>query len=261
MENYNKLMLNLAKMNEKYNNSIRGHEPKCKICNSEYQKEVEIMYESKHSYREIKEFLESNNELVSQMALSRHFNNHYPKRKAYFENIKKLEDESIVKAIESYPDLKTIFQESISEPDYDNMVLNDDQTGFKEFLWKEKTLSDVFLNDKGYCLTDYRFCDNIPKKEVQYMEDIVSDFNVELMKLDDYSFNESKKIDLLYKKIKCLECRDSIKSITIEYVIYLLFKNFYHIELESDKLNELFNELLANADYDFKELDKLLTEI
>lgn len=44
-----------------------------------------------------------------------------------------MEDESIQEAIKNYPYLKSVFQETINEPDWDNMVLNDEKTGFEEY--------------------------------------------------------------------------------------------------------------------------------
>ena len=83
----------------KENNALKGHEPKCKVCNSKYQKEIEHMYELKHPYKDIKAYMEDKQESISEMSISRHFKNHYPKRKAYFDNVKTMEDESIQEAI------------------------------------------------------------------------------------------------------------------------------------------------------------------
>ncbi len=253
-------------MNEKYENSLRGHEPKCKICNSEYQKEIEIMYESNHPYREIKEFLESKNELISQMALSRHFNNHYPKRKAYFNNIKKMEDNAIQEAIENYPHLKSLFQETRKEPDWDNMEFNEEGTDFKELIFHNRSVSDIFLHDNGYCLTEYRLCNSVPKKQTEYMEEILSNIDDEIENLEKYSFNNSKKIDLLNKKINCFECRDSTHHKRTEYIMHLLLKNFFNIEVESEKMNEFlnvtFDDLMFSdeVNYDFNKMDKILAK-
>ena len=184
MKQYNKVVSFIEKMEEdsqkreiKENNSLKGHEPKCKVCNSKYQKEIEHMYEHNHPYKDIKTYMEDKQEPISQMSLSRHFKNHYPTRKAYFVNVKTMEDESIQKAIKWHPHLKDMFQETRKEPDYDNMVLNDDQTDFKEIIWIDRPVSDIFLYDNGYCLTEYRLCSSVPKKEVQYMEETLSNFD------------------------------------------------------------------------------------
>ena len=271
MKQYNKVVSFIEKMEEdsqkreiKENNSLKGHEPKCKVCNSKYQKEIEHMYEHNHPYKDIKTYMEDKQEPISQMSLSRHFKNHYPTRKAYFVNVKTMEDESIQKAIKWHPHLKDMFQETRKEPDYDNMVLNDDQTDFKEIIWIDRPVSDIFLYDNGYCLTEYRLCSSVPKKEVQYMEETLSNFDDKIRSLDKHSFNESEKIDLLDKKIGCFECRDSTHNRRMEYMMHLLLKNIFNIEVESEKLNEFlnltFDDLLfsAEVDYDFNKMDKRL---
>ena len=268
MKGVNKVLENSIKMSKRHNNVIRGYEPKCKVCNSNYQKEVEHMYELNHPYRDIKVYMEDNGESVSLMSISRHFRLHYPKRKAYFDNVKLMEDECIQEAIKICPKLEDIFHDTEKELDYDKMVLNEDKTGFEEYIWKEQSLSDVFLNDMGYCLTEYRFCSNIPKREVLCMEDVVSHSNVELMKLgNSYSFDGSKRFSLLNQKSKCLECKDFNNTARIEYMMYLLLKNFFNINVESEKLNEFlnltFDELLFSdeVDYNFNKMDVQLKKL
>jgi hypothetical protein len=271
MKQYNKVVSFIEKMEEdskkreiKENNALRGHEPKCKVCNSNYQKEIEHMYELKHPYKDIKAYMEDKKENISQMAISRHFKNHYPTRKAYFDNVKTMEDESIQEAINSYPHLKSMFQETRREPDWDKMVLNEDQTDFKEVILHDRLVSDIFLHDHGYCLTEYRLCGSVPKKETLYMEDTLSNIDDKVRSMDKYSFNQAEKIDLLNQKINCFECRDSTHNRRMEYMMHLLLKNFFNIEVESDKLNEFlnltFDDLLfsAEVDYDFNKMDKLL---
>lgn len=271
MKEYNKLVSLLEKIEEdsekraiKENNALKGHEPKCKVCNSEYQKEIEHMYELNRPYKDIKTYMENKEESITEMSISRHFKNHYPKRKAYFDNVKKMEDESIQEAIKWYPYLKELFQETRKEPDWDKMVLNDEQTDFKEIIWIDRPVSDIFLNDHGYCLTEHRLCSTVPKKEVLYMEDTLSQIDDKLRSLNKRSFNESEKIDLLNKKIGCFECRDSTHNNRLEYIMHLLLKKFYNVNVESDKLHEFldltFDDLFSSVDYDFNEMDKLLAK-
>ena len=54
MKAYNKLLEDINKMSERQNNELRGHEPKCKVCNSKYQKEIEHLYELKHPSKILK---------------------------------------------------------------------------------------------------------------------------------------------------------------------------------------------------------------
>ena len=226
------------------------------------------MYELNRPYKDIKSYMDVKGEVVSLMSISRHFRLHYPKRKAYFDNVKTMEDECIQEAIKKCPHLKKVFHETRREPDYDKMIPNEDKTGFKEVIWKERNVTDIFLNDTGYCLTEYRFCSNIPKREVCYMDDVVSHFNIELMKLgDSYFFNESEKINLLIQKFKCFECRDFTNTRRMEYMMHLLLKNFFNIEVESDKINEFlnvtFDALLFSdeVDYNFNKMDVQLKKL
>lgn len=254
----------MLKMKEKSDNSRRGYEPKCKICNSDFQDEIDEMYEWEKPFREIKEFLEDKGEAVSQMALSRHYRNHYPTRRVYLDNIKKMEDESIQKAIKYYPHLEVEFQETVREPDWDNMELNEEGTGFKETIWIDRPKSDIFLNDHGYCMEDYRLCDNVPKKEVHYMEDTLSKIDENIRDINRF-YNDSAKIDLLNKKIKCLDCRNSTNNYRMEFIMQLLLKKFYDIDLEEKDthqfLNTTFSDILFSVDFDLKEIDKLLNKL
>jgi hypothetical protein len=266
MKGYDKLLEDLDKMSKRQNNILRGYEPKCKVCNSRFQKEVEHMYELNRPYKDIKSYMMGKGESVSVMSISRHFRLHYPKRKAYFNNAKRMEEECIQKAINISPQLEDIFQDTIQKLDYDKMVLNDEGAGFKEYIWKDRSLIDVFLNDRGYCLTEYKFCNNIAPREVYCMEDVIHDSNMELAKLgNNHSFNESKKINLLKQKIKCLECKDFTNSTRMEYMMHLLLKNIFNIEIESEKLNEFLNttfkDLLSTVDYDFNKMDLELNKV
>ncbi|MBZ2166651.1 hypothetical protein [Methanobacterium spitsbergense] len=144
------------------------------------------------------------------------------------------------------------------------MVLNNEQTDFKEVIYHDRPVSDIFLHDEGYCLTEYRLCSSVPKKEVQYMEDTLSNFDDKIRSLDKHSFNKSEKIDLLNQKLTCFECRDSTHNRRMEYMMHLLLKNIFNIDVESDKLHEFlnltFDDLLCSVDYDFNKMDNLLNK-
>ena len=198
------------------------------------------------------------------MSISRHFNNHYPKRKAYFDNVKTMEDESIQKAIKRCPQLEKIFHETRREADYDKMVFNHDKGYYDKVIYKDRPVTDIFLHDKGYCLTEHRLCNSVPRRQVEYMEEILSIIDDKINEFDDYSFDNSKKIDLLNKKMGCFECRDSTHNNRMDYMMHLLLKNIFNIEVEFDKMNEFlnltFDDLLFSegVDYDFNKMDKIL---
>ena len=98
------------------------------------------------------------------------------------------------------------------------------------------------------------------------MEEILINIDGKIKSMDKYSFNESEKIDLLNQKIKCLECRNSTNNNRMEYMMHLLLKNIFNIEVETEKMNEFlnltFDDLLFSdeVDYDFNKMDKLLNK-
>ena len=53
-----------------------GH-PGCKLCNSKYREEAELLYEKKHNYDLVKRFLDSKGEKLSSNAVSNHIREHY----------------------------------------------------------------------------------------------------------------------------------------------------------------------------------------
>jgi archaellum component FlaC len=258
MKQYNKLMEDLVKMSERSNNALKGHEPKCKICNSKYQKEVEHMYELNHPYKDIKAYLEDKEEFLSEMAISRHFKNHYPKRKAYFDNVKTMEDDSIQEAIEEYPRLEKIFHETMKEYDTDKTVYDEDGK-FRNFEFVEKTYAYKFLNEMGFCFTRFSICNNTPKRELTDMEDVLTTIDNEMNKLDYHSYNESKKIDLLNRKLRCFKCKESSNSLIMEYMMHLLLKYIFNLDLEYWKFEEMFN--LDVEYWNHEKMDNLLNKI
>ena len=56
-----------------------GYEPRCSICNCEFQAEIEAMRENKKTFTEIQQFASAKSVNTSLMALSRHFSRHYKK--------------------------------------------------------------------------------------------------------------------------------------------------------------------------------------
>lgn len=64
-----------------------GYEPRCSVCNCELQAEIEAMRENNRTFEEISNLMNSNGIKISLMALSRHFNRHYPQRKLYLEHM------------------------------------------------------------------------------------------------------------------------------------------------------------------------------
>lgn len=230
MDQLMKLITDFEKMQEKIEKAEQGYEPRCKICNCSYQDEIEEMYEGAHSYREISDFLYSKGYSVSYMSLSRHFKKHYPKRKAYLENKKNMEDEIVQKAMEEYPILK------------------------RELEDEERSCATIFVNDRGYCLTGKHFCDNIPKKEVDY--NAMERTEYEILEMNQFPglYRYEKK---LFKMIKCMRCGILENSAILDYLIHAFTKNVLDLDIEPEKFREMF---WYDAEWDFKEMDKLLKQ-
>ena len=130
------LEASLKRMGEYAHNKKVGYEPKCKICNSKHQNEVEALREDGSTLEDIKDFLEENGEEVSLMAVSRHFDRHYPARKKYLLGL----DEERIQAIEEGN--KKINEELKYSPE------------FKEELEGEFTFFEY--NSKGVPIKEYK---------------------------------------------------------------------------------------------------------
>lgn len=251
------LMLSLKKISKTIENANKGYEPKCKICNSKFQDKIEDMYEWEHPFREMKDFLEGKGENVSLMALSRHFKNHYPTRKVYLNNVKKMENKAIQDAIKTYPRLEKIFLEKFTEPDYDKPIYNNNGDIIK-FEWCERSNIDRFLKEDGFCLTGLHFCSNIPKKEVLYMEDTLSKIDSEIKNIERYSYHDHEKMELLNKKFECLSCRDLEHEVTLDYLIHSFSKNVLGVNIEPEKFKEIFYH---DAKWDPDKMDNIFNEL
>ncbi len=64
-----------------------GYEPRCSVCNCEYQVDIEAMRENNKTFEEIRHFMDIKGIKISLMAFSRHFSRHYPQRKLYLKHM------------------------------------------------------------------------------------------------------------------------------------------------------------------------------
>jgi len=239
-------------------NKKKGYEPKCKICNSAFQDEIDDLYDRFTTLTDIKEYLEDRGEEVSIMSLSRHYKKHYPIRKEYKDELKKMEDSAVKEAIETYPRLKEILQGVTEEFDPENSLYYENGN-VKQIKTKKIPVIDVFLNKEGYCLTGYKFCSNIPKRKVKDFDEVVSDFDFKLYKLSqEYFSNTDDKIQLLNKKCKCLECKGMYNDFAIDYILEYILKNIIGIDLEGYKFLELMNQ---EAGWDNEEMEGIINRL
>lgn len=217
-----------------------GFEPKCKLCNCKFQDKIENMRENNKTYKDIKEFMRINGEDISLMAISRHFNKHYLVKMKQLEakNLqkqKKLENNKkiIQETTKSFPYLEEILNKEVSEYDKTRITKPD------ECL--PKTFKDVFLNEYGYCTSGYRFCNNVPKKQVYCSSDVLFNLDMELSQLTGKSTNS--KLILHEKQLKCVHCITFYNDCFIEFIIYSLLRSTLgnKIEVEDLKRNYINN--------------------
>lgn len=222
-----------------------GYEPKCKICNSKFQDEIEKMREENQTYEDIQNFMKNKGEETSLMSISRHFNKHYPVRKTYIEeeNLrkqKKNEDNErlIQTTIKSFPYIAEILKKEVNwEYECPNDKLNN-----KSEEHPPKTFKDVFLNHCGYCTSGYRFCENVPKKRVYCVSDAL--FNLEMESsqiIDSHStYSTNTKTSLLEKKLKCANCIAFYNDTFNEFIIYSMIQKMSKHKIEPEEFKRTF---------------------
>ena len=237
-----------------------GYEPKCKICNSKFQDEIEKMREENQTYEDIQFFMKNKGEQTSLMSISRHFNKHYPVRKRYIEeeNLRKqkeIEDNErlIQTTIKSFPYLQEILKEEVS---WDYECPKDNMNKQTEEL-PPKTFKDVFLNHCGYCTTGYKFCENVPKKQVYCVSDALFNLEMESAQNQDihpiYSLNP--KLNLLEKKLKCANCTAFYNDALNEFILYFLIRKMFKHKIEPEEFRRSFiNKLECDNEKTYKSL-------
>lgn len=219
-----------------------GYEPKCKLCNSKLQDKIENMRKENQTYEDIKVFMMNKGEETSLMSISRHFKKHYPVKKAYVEekNLKKqkeLEDNKkvIQETIRSFPYLEDTFKKEINwESGYQNDLKKNKP---EECL--PKTFKDVFLDDCGYCTSGYRFCENVPKKQVYCVSDALANLDMQLPQIGDKS-TSSTNLKLLEKKTECANCIAFYNDCFNEFIIYSMIRKMFSREIELEEFKRVF---------------------
>ena len=238
-----------------------GYEPKCKLCQSKFQDLIENMRENDKTYEDIKDFLRENGEEISLMAISRHFNKHYPVKKVHVEakNLlkqEKLDDNKriILETITSFPYLEELFNEEV---DWEYRNLNDPISNESNECIP-KTFKEVFLNDYGYCTSGHSFCENVPKKQIYCVSDALFNLDMELSKIGDNSSSSSLnlKIGILEKQLKCANCIAYYNDCFNDFIIYSTLQMFDNkLDIEEFK-----RDFIGNFESDNKKAyDSLIT--
>ena len=202
-----------------------GYAPRCKVCNSEYLKEIEDLRQKGYTYDEILQELEITN--ISIMSLSRHFKNHYPNSKEYKEK-------------QQLQALKNIQEAYIKYP-------------FLEDYFKNKDLEDLedFNNNYGFCTDTFTLCDLIPASKVKNCNQCINLLCIQRQreKLEAKENNIFlKDNDLLAIDIKfliditdCLNCKNEYNEKRINLLEKIIT---YHILNIPPENKELYYNLL-----------------
>lgn len=250
-----KKIANDLEIMERYANYKRiGYEPKCKICNSEYQNQVEALKEDDYTLEEMRDFLGDHGETVSIMSLSRHFERHYPTRKAYLMGLDEekaqmiLEGEKVIeKDIKYDPEFEEVLEGDISIYDYVD----------GEYKEIKKKARDVYIFDYGYCFTGDHLCKYVPKLKRLGGEEVTANMNTELFKINNGLVNDwmgEKKTKILEEFIECMQCQVTSNDCKTLGLLNLVLWKQYGATMEEDE----FNKLISNVDFIPEEMDEEL---
>lgn len=241
----------LNKMMRRAHNKRIGFEPKCKICTSKLVNEIEKKKREGATLKELQTYImDESHEEVSLMSLSRHFNIHYQQKLKYIDEERLKEEKElqegekeIKKTLKYHPELEADLNFEYTLDNYDKPTYNDEGicTGFETYM---RTGWEIFILDKGYCYTRQQFCDNIPKKQIYMSDEAISKIDTEIIRIEERSndpFGE-KRIHLLNKKFKCLQCSLWPKEMVLDGLLYLVTKKIVGTPMEMDKFYKLLSK-------------------
>lgn len=190
-----------------------GYSSKCKTCNHEKLEEIERMYSNGHTYKHIIETLDL--EDISEMALSRHFNNHYPKSQAYKEKQRQLALTRLVHSLEQYPFLEQYFMQQ------------DD-----EFIKK-------FTQSNGFCIDKMQLCPFIVPGKISSSQNIINaTWNIAKKDMErTYNSNRNNVlINAQQDVLKCLQCKDMINEERLNLMELFISNEILDVEIANKEL-------------------------
>ena len=230
VEDFEEISKKTDKLVAKYDNKRKGYGPRCKVCNHDKRDDIEELRELGYSFNKI--IVELGLEgVISEMSLSRHFENHYPNSKKYKEKLALLEEKAILEAIEYYPPIKPYFLE-----DHDNF-------------------SETFFNDYGFCTLNHDLCIIIPEKTILYPEEVLSKLEDKINSFDKHDINNRFKF--MEHVVRCQNCQlmntQTNYNLLFEIIINKLFNN--DINFEKDLI-----PLIVDEDYDKEAIAKELVK-
>jgi len=246
----------LSRLSEYAHNKKVGYEPKCKICNSEYQNQIEAYREDGYTLEELKECLENEGEDVSIMSLSRHFDRHYPTRRAYLNGLSEEKARAITKGEKVIErDLK-YNPEFIKELESEHTYYDYKDGEFQEITEKGR---DIYIFKYGYCITASRFCKYVPNLKQLAGGEVSQHFKSELFKINEDLVSDwmgEKKTKLMEEALECSQCQIDYNTWTTQGILSLILTGKYGIDMELDE----FSKLLFEVDYIPEDLKKKLLE-
>ena len=258
LKELNKINNQLARMSEYAHNKKIGYEPKCKICNSEYQIQIEAAREEGCTLEEIRDYLEGKDEEVSIMSLSRHFERHYPKRREYLTGIDEEKAKTILEGEKRIEQDIKYDPEFLEELESEHTIYGFDEN--REYRGVTKKGRDIYIFDYGFCLTGDRFCEMVPKLQRLGGNEATDYLETEIFKINEGLVSDwmgEKKTKLLEKSLKCTTCQLLYNGFVTYGLLNLVLKDLYGVTMEVDD----FGKVLYKNDFIIKEVDEELQKI
>lgn len=191
-----------------------GYSTRCKTCNHPLVKDIERLYNNGYSYEHIIE--ELNLEDISQMALSRHFKNHYPVSQEYKAKQRKMALERLVYILKDYPYLQYFFDKQ-------------DDAFIREFT-----------KDNGFCIDAMKLCPYIRAGMVSNCQHICNAYwrSLERAQARTYRQNNQMILQTQYHEIilKCLQCKDNANEERLNLMELFICNNMLNAEVTNKEL-------------------------
>lgn len=188
------------------------------------------------------------------MSVSRHFDRHYPTRKAYLLGLSEEKAQAInegEKVIEN--DLK-YDPEFLEELESEHTYYEHKDGEYQSFTEKGR---DIYIFSHGYCVTASRFCKYVPKL-IKYSGSEVSQyFKTELFKLNEglvHDWMDEKKNKILENSLECTQCQLDHNTWATQGILNLLIKDKYGVDIELEE----FCKLLFEVDFITEDLKEEL---
>ena len=191
-----------------------GYSTRCKTCNHPLVKDIERLYNNGYSYEHIIE--ELNLEDISQMALSRHFKNHYPVSQEYKAKQRKMALERLVYILKDYPYLQYFFDKQ-------------DDAFIREFT-----------KDNGFCIDAMKLCPYIRAGMVSNCQHICNGYWSLLKSTMARTYQRDKisSLQIHYHEIilKCLQCKDNANEERLNLMELFICNNMLNAEVTNKEL-------------------------